>query len=639
MSLVTFMDEFDLEHSILEERTEKFGSLELPLGRRVLILSIGAALIIGGIFSARILFLSSWKGDFYKARAEMNVAKSLTIPAIRGSIYDRFGNLLAGNESSYRLVLNAGLVKREEINLDEIFAELGKILAIEKSDLQSIIEKANFEKSALVTLARDISPWQADLIKKLNNPAIEIHDDYRREYARGPAFSHALGYTGLTEFDDLAGKVGLEKYYDGILGGKDGVRLIYKDARGNILEEKLLEAPKHGADIYTTIDSGLQEYFYVRLQQALWSLGRTNGVGIALNPRNGEVLALVSMPSYDNNVFTEASRSKERGYLLSAPSKPLFNRAVSGIYAPGSTIKPLVALAALNEGVIVPEKQIFSAGFIEIPNPYFPDKPSIFLDWKPHGWVDLYSALARSSNVYFYTIGGGFGDVKGLGVEKLKEYWERFGFGSKTGIDLTAENIGFLPTPEEKEERTGDIWRLGDTYNVAIGQGDLLMTPIQLVSYISAIANGGILYKPHLLKTNLLDIRCPEVENFNIKDIGCPYIEGQKQREVEILKDLSSLNGFIKEVQKGMEDAVSKWYGTAYSLADLPVVAAAKTGSAQISGNTKTNAFFVGYAPAENPEIVILVLIEDAREGSLNAVPVAKDVLNWYYWNRLVISN
>ena len=180
------------------------------------------------------------------------------------------------------------------------------------------------------------------------------------------------------------------------------------------------------------------------MKQGLSYLGSRAGVGIALNPQNGEVLALVSLPSFDNN--------KIKAEDLIDSSKPLFNRAVSGFYAPGSTIKPLVAFGALKEEIIAPEKEILSIGYIEIPNPYYPDRPSRFVDWKPHGWVNLYSALARSSNVYFYEVGGGFGDQKGLGIEKLKDYWQKFGLGELTGIDLPGEAKGSLPDPETKEK-------------------------------------------------------------------------------------------------------------------------------------------------------------------------------------------
>ena len=337
------------------------------------------------------------------------------------------------------------------------------------------------------------------------------------------------------------------------------------------------------------------------------------------------MLAWISATSFDGNAFSGGD-SVKIAELLSSPPKPLFNRAVSGIYTPGSTVKPLIAVAALAEKVVTPRKEIFSSGSIEIPNPYDPERPSVFLDWKPHGWVDLYSALARSSNVYFYSVGGGFGDVSGLGIARIKTYWEKFGFGKKSGLDLTEENDGFLPDPEEKKKRTGDIWRLGDTYNATIGQGDLLVTPLQLINYISVLANGEKLYRPYL---------AAKIKTGSGKII--------KETQPEILADYSGLRGEIAEVRKGMEDAVKKEYGTAHLLSGLPFAVAGKTGSAQIQNNAKTNAFFVGYAPANpppgGPEIAILVLVEDAREGSLNAVPIAKDVLSWYYENRYLAKN
>ena len=610
-----------MEHSIVEsgiKGVEQFEVLELPLSNRVFwLLGLAVAGMVLAVLG-RVFYLAAVRGEFYQTRSAMNSEQVITLPATRGLIYDRFGNVLAANESAYRLVLNIGLVKRSRIDLDDTLAQVSKLLYIEKSELLAAVQKADLEKTALVTLARNISSEEVKTIRQLEIPALEIQDDYRREYLRGPAFAHVLGYTGIAQYNDLRGKTGLEKYYDDLLGGEDGVRLMYRDTKRNILEEKLLETPRHGGPIYTAIDSGLQEYFYNRLAQALHFLGRDIGVGIALNPQNGEILALVNLPSYNNNIFTKSEYRQSRSAVLASNLQPLFNRAVSGIYTPGSAVKPLVALAALNEGLISSKERVFSSGVLEIPNPYFPDQPSRFLDWKAHGWVDLRSALARSSNIYFYALGGGIpsnaqnpSDIKiGLGIEKLKEYWQKFGFGEKTGIDLDAENSGFLPDPSEKEARTKDIWRLGDTYNVSIGQGDLLVTPIQLISQIASIANGGKFYQPHILK-----------------------------KDPEVRRDFSDLGDYLKEVQEGMKDAVSKWYGTAYLLADLPVSVAAKTGSAQVANNTRTNAFFVGYAPSENPEIAILVLIENAREGSLNAVPVAKDVLNWYYWNRMAGKN
>lgn len=623
-------EEFNLEHSIIESGIRRdLGILELPLSERAFTLIFGGGLLIIGLIFGRVLYLAFAQGKFYSDRSEMNVTQPITLPAIRGLIFDRYGNILAQNKSAYRVVFNASLALREKTDTEEILYALSPILEISGEDLQAVIQKADFEKIALVTLARNIDAEQIAAIKKLNIKAIEIQDDYSRNYTRGPAFAHVLGYTGTAQYGDLHGKTGLEKYYDEQISGKDGVRILYRTAKGDILDEKLLDAPQHGENLYTTIDADLQEYFYNRMTAALRLLGRNVGVGIALNPQTGEVLAMVNAPSYDNNIFTDLKNKKARVDTLTAPFQPLFNRAVSGIYTPGSTIKPMVAIAALKEGVITPQTQVFSKGYIEIPNPYSPENPSRFLDWKPNGWVNVRSALAKSSNIFFYSAGGGFEDIKGLGIEKLKEYWKFFGFGEKTGIDLDAESIGFLPDPRQKESQKKDNWRIGDTFNVAIGQGDFQVTPIQLINNIASIASGGKLYKPFLMK---------ELGNDN----GTTTV-----RQPELIRDYSDLKPYISEVQEGMKDAVRQPYGTANSLAELPFEVAAKTGTSQTSNNTKVNALFVGYIPTEalakagasaDKQIAVLVLIENAKEGSLNAVPIGKDVLNWYYQNRIVKS-
>ena len=335
-----------------------------------------------------------------------------------------------------------------------------------------------------------------------------------------------------------------------------------------------------------------------------------NASAVVQDVNTGAVLAMVSFPSYDPNKFENSTLPNNIEYInniLHAKDKPLFNRVISGLYSPGSTIKPVHATAALAEGIITPNKQIFSAGYIEIPNPYNPKHPTRFLDWKPQGWVDIYSALARSSNVYFYTVGGGFEDIKGLGINRLRKYWKFFKLDKSTGIDFPGETYGLLPSPEEKKRTTGSIWRIGDTYNISIGQGDLRITPIELLDAIIAISNKGIVFSPHIA----ID------------------------RKKSVLMDLSQFEPEFKDVRKGMEDVVKKPYGTAHLLSSLTLKVAAKTGSTQTNNNTKTNALFVGYAPTDKPQIAILILVEDAKEGSLNAVPIAKDVFQWYYENRL----
>lgn len=628
--------ELFLEEAVLDDLAQDLETLELPLSQRAFKLVTVSFVIIIAVVASRLLFLAAWKNDFYKEQALINVGQVTTFRAQRGIIFDRFNQSLVKNLPAFRLNLKLVELFKDDEERIKTIKTLEEVLNLRPGYIEELLKEVDLERQNSLTIARQLSIDQVIKIKNLNLPAVQIEDDFKRQYFEGEIFSHIIGYIGPVDkndlkkspslsFNDAVGKSGLEAYYDGELRGEDGEIIDYRNVKGEIIDNKLLRNPTSGYQLYSTIDAEFQSYFFKRLKQALSYLGSPAGVGLAINPQNGEILALVSLPSFNNN--------KIESETLTNPFKPFFNRAISGVYTPGSTIKPLVAFAALKENVITSDKEIFSAGYLEIPNPYYPDKPSRFLDWKPNGWVNLYSAIARSCNIYFYTLGGGLSsnyqprgilrgfeseNINGLGIEKLKEYWQKFGLGKKTGVDLPLENEGFLPDAQSKEKNRGEIWRLGDTYNVSIGQGDLLVTPLQLLNYISAIANAGKIYQPFIVKKIVAE------DGKIIKEINPLLIE-----------DYSSDIEIIKKVQRGMIDTVEKPYGTAYLLADLPISVAAKTGTSQIESNTKINAFFVGYAPSQNPEIAILVLIENAREGSLNAVPVAKDVLRWYYENRI----
>ena len=598
-------NELNVDDLIFNEHQSEPDCLELPLSRQTFMLAALSVAAIGLVILGRGGFLNFFKGDFYASRAGANVNKQVDLPAPRGIILDRFGKPLTENASSFTAFVNAAEILKNLSDSEVLISQLAEIFGISSEELKTTIGRADLESKTFIPIARNISLSQAIQLRSLNLSSVQIEDDYVRKYPDGPAFSHVLGYVGVSEEDNsIVGKSGLEAQYDNVLRGADGEFIIYRDVNGKPLDQKVAREPVTGSNLTTTIDADLQRFFYQRLKSGLAGLGREAGVGLAIDPRNGEILALISLPGFDNNQVSK---------YLKASNQPLFNRAISGLYTPGSTIKTMVALAALKEKIVDPSFQIYSAGFIEIPNPYDKDRPSRFLDWKPHGWVDLHSALARSSNVYFYEVGGGFEGLKGLGIDRLIGYWKKFLLGEKTGVDLPEENSGFLPNPEEKEKRTGQIWRIGDTYNVTIGQGDLLVTPIQLLNFIASIANGGKIFRPHLIGNG----------------------------EPDVLLDYSDWKDELGNVQEGMRDTVRKYYGTANMLAAMPVSAAAKTGSSQVANNTKINAFFVGYSPAGTsaeegpPKIAVLVLIENAREGSLNAVPIAKDVLEWYYYNRL----
>lgn len=615
--------EIYLEEAVLDDFAKDFDLIELPLSekafRLIKIVIFCAVLLV----VERIFLLGIVKNAFYKNQAVLNSSEQTTLAAERGIIFDKFDKPLVSNSSTLQLTLKIVNFVKNQDEREKTTNALKEILQFTSDNIAELFNKIkdiDLEKQNSVIVA-EITSDQAKKIKNLNLNSLEIKEIFKRNYSSGyiedplrysqsGIFSHLIGYTAFADkndleknpslsFDELVGKSGIEAYYNEELQGENGVNIGYRNSSGEIFEKKHLSDPKPGENLYLTIDSEFQSYFYNRFKERLNILGRNVGVGIALNPQNGEILSLISIPGFNNNKISPES--------LTNPLKPFFNRAISGEYSPGSTIKPLVAVAALKEKVIDPLKEILSVGFIEIPNPYNPSQPSRFLDWKPNGWVNLYSALARSSNVYFYEVGGGFEDQKGLGINKLNEYWRKFGLGIKTGIDLPGEKNGFLPYPSEKEKRTKTPWRIGDTYNVSIGQGDLLLTPIQLINYIALIANNGKNYEPHL----------------------------NKEKQIKELINLSDLLPEIKEIQKGMADVVNQPYGTANTLNDLPFSVAAKTGTAQIESNAAINAIFVGYAPVEDPQIAVLILVENAKEGSVNTLPIAKEILMWYYQNRI----
>ena len=313
------------------------------------------------------------------------------------------------------------------------------------------------------------------------------------------------------------------------------------------------------------------------------------------------------MPSFDFN-------SQTYGEIIKDKNKPLFNRAIGGFYPAGSTIKPFVASAALAENIIDPNFKIDDTlGYIKIENQYDPNIVYTYRDWKAHGFVDMRRAIAVSANVYFYIIGGGYKNIKGLGIDRIKKYLNIFGFGSDLGIDLPGESSGLIPDPAWKKSVKNEGWFTGDTYNVSIGQGDTIITPLQLASAIGAVANGGTLWKPKLV-LKITDHRNNSIREFKPESIRANIVDESK----------------LKVVREGLRKAVTE--GSAYLLNDLPIKVAGKTGTAQITNTfRKTNAWFTGFAPYDNPEIALAIIVEGAGEGSTAAVPVAKEVFYWYY--------
>jgi penicillin-binding protein 2 len=322
---------------------------------------------------------------------------------------------------------------------------------------------------------------------------------------------------------------------------------------------------------------------------------------------------MVSIPSYDNNKFSQGIKAEDYEAILNDEENPMLNRAISGIYPSGSIIKPVIAAAGLDQGVISEDTTINDPGEIKIGEWVFPD-------WKNHGIVDVKKAIAVSCNVFFYAIGGGWENIKGLGVDLIDQYLDRFGFGKTSGIELTGEAEGNIPTPEWKEEVKGEPWYLGDTYHLAIGQGDFLVTPLQMANALVGIANGGTLYKPHFV-SKVIDPEGNTVKEF----------------DAEVLSDSLVDNDYsIEVVRQGMRQSVDSDTGSSRQLQDLPVSAGGKTGTAQYDASDleRYHAWFTAFAPYDNPEIAIVVLVEKGGEGNEVAEPVANEILKYYFENK-----
>lgn len=629
--------EIPFEDSLNDDWGRDLDMVEVPLAARPIVILGAIIMCITLILLGRVIYLNWTSGAYYAARAIDNATAAQATPAPRGIIYDAEGDPLVENKAVFDAVLDAHMFISHPSLQSSTIAEAHSILGVSSSTVWSLLNKsATQDFSTPVVLAQNLNQSELVNIQALGaSSTIKIQSDFERYYPNGPIFSSVVGYVGRVSQTDLVnnpkltandfvGKMGIEKEYDTVLQGTPGVNIKFTDAYGKVLGEQQQSAPTIGGSVHLTIDGGLQTEMYNAIQNELTILGRQVGVGLAINPQTGAVLGLVNVPGFDNNAFENpASSSAEIQNYLTSPLKPLFNRILSGQFQPGSTIKPLDAVAALKEGVITPNRQLYSPGYLMVPDPYNSSTPTRYADWEPHGYVNLAAALAQSSDVYFYIVGGGspasttpllnnavdYG-ITGLGPSRLYHWWQTFGLGKPTGIDLPGEATGFLPTPAWWNTVSTRPWSLGDTYNVSIGQGSLAVTPIQLLSYIDAIANGGTIYKPFL----------------NASDT--PVVS----------ENLTYLLPQIQQVQQGMLAGVADPRGTAYTMDNLPAQACAKTGSAQVKNNQEENALFVGYFPCVNPRIALLILIENSKQGSLNAVPIAKNIFDWYYNNRIVVG-
>lgn len=518
------------------------GKIERPIGGKTVSRFLILAALISTVFLVRVFILQVVNYDALSARAEANRLRHSIVLAERGIITDRRGELLAGN-------------------------------------------------------ATGAEPERAE-----------------RTYPLGAAAAHVVGYVsypkrdpnGYWVQDATLGVFGVEQWFDDALRGANGLEIEESDASGQTVSGAVVRAAETGKDIALSLDNGLQKALYEELKTRVSASGWRGGAGAVMDIETGELLALSSYPSFDPTVMSDGRPDEEVTSYLSDERSPFLDRPVSGLYTPGSVVKPFIAVAALEENVITPEKKILSTGSISIPNPYAPDTPSVFRDWRAHGLVNMRDALAVSSDVYFYEVGGGYEDQQGLGIARIEAYLKKFGFGEITGVPVSGEKDGVIPNPEWKAENfDGERWLVGNTYHTAIGQYGFQTTLLQLVRGVSAIANGGLLVTPTLV--------------LGSGNAGVPV-------------GVSDTN--LAVVREGMREAVLR--GTAQAVNVAGVTVAAKTGTAEIGAlKESTNSLIIGFFPYEKPRYAFAVVMEKAKAGTLEGAPsVMRKVFGWIVANR-----
>ncbi|HKL16905.1 MAG TPA: penicillin-binding protein 2 [Patescibacteria group bacterium] len=607
-----------------------------PVKRRRVYVIATICLIVVLLILSYVIYLQVFKGSYFRNIAEGNRIRTVPVIAKRGLIYDKEERPLTKNRANFSLIIVPGDIPGEKelrqelkdkliLNLEKIYSQEGELEADLYNKINSIFNNKKLYSSQPEVLISKIDYLNAMKLMIVTNDlvGIKLRSNALREYINPEnSFSHVLGYVdnitkeeykhlkGKYTITDFIGRTGIEKYYEGELKGKNGAKRIEVDYLGREKKVESITPSIPGKGLILSLDSDLQIKTIEVLKKYVQGYDLGAGAIVILNPKNGEILSLASWPTYDNNFFTVGSKDKLTYEEMSSnPSNPFVFRSIAGEYPPGSTIKPVWALAGLSEGVINENTTILSTGGIGV-------KQWFFADWKSggHGYVDLVKALAESVNTFFYYLGGGYKDFIGLGIESLKNYANVFGLSQKTGIDLPSESDGFLADPEWKKRIKNESWYIGDTYHVAIGQGDILVTPLQVANYTSAIANGGNLWRPHLV-THMLDAQSGEVEKINYNAIN---------------KNIADKKN-IELVQKGLKAAVD--WGSARYLDSLSFQVAGKTGTAEVGGNKNPHSWFTGYAPFKNPEIVVTVIFENGGEGTKLAVPASYEIFKYWHDN------
>ncbi len=536
-------DEIFLDSKNLPEfDTSQFeGRIEKPIARSLLGAITFFIFIVGIVFSYKIWNLQVVEGKTFRTRSDNNSLKTSIIYADRGVISDRNGLPIAWN---------------------------------------------------------NINPNSSDFSLRV--------------YATSTGLSTFLGYikyptkdsSGIYYQDKFDPRDGIEKLLDNALSGKNGTKIIETDARGNVVSESVVQPPQDGNNVILSIDLKLQKQLNKSMLDIADRAGYKGGAGVVMDVRTGEILAISNFPEYDSQIMTDGSDNAKIKSWISSANHPFLNRVVDGLYTPGSIMKLFVAMGVLDQGVISPNKQILSTGSITVPNPYFPDKPSVFVDWKAHGLVDMRRAIAVSSNVYFYEVGGGYKDQKGIGISNIEKYVRMFGYGTTTEINFPGEKKGTIPNPDWKKENfKGEDWRIGDTYNTAIGQYGFQVTPIQVVRSVATLATNGNLITPTYIKGDAVKV------------------SGKVELDPK----------YFQIVKEGMRQGVTD--GTSHAINFPFVEVASKTGTAQIGvAKDEVNSWVVGFWPYQNPKYAYAIVMErGSKNNQFGAVLVMQEFLDWVH--------
>jgi len=623
---------------------------------------------------SRLFILQVVKGPFYKVVSDENRIRASVIRAYRGVIKDRNGRILAQNFPSFSIKV---------YKKSESFAAILKKLSLYIIDTSSPKDAGDFV--VFTNVDRDTSLKVEPAFFDFKDIIVEA--DPQRRYLYPHEFAHILGYVSSISEEDLeqkkylgytntdkVGVSGIEKFYDTLLHGKHGSALYEYDAHGNVLREVSKINPVDGKDLILSLDLDLQRKSYESLKKAVEGGASTGGVVIAQDPKTSQILALVSFPSFDPNLFSgESGSRKDYESLVSDIRLPLFNRALLGQYPPGSIFKVVTASALLEEGVVTKNTLIEAPGAINVGN-------FVYRDWNPggHGAVNIVRAIAESADTFFYKAVGGYSDFnKSLGPEKLALWAKKFGFGSESGIEFGFEEKGTIPDPAWKKEVKGEAWYIGDSYITAIGQGNVLATPIQINQMMSVIANGGYLLRPTVVSNSSeiagliesIESAGPVIGSSHKVLPDRPVLSGTPSaaatrsvnlsnekalgtasasmsstsatRLVESPDEKIISNGTLQIVKEGLKEACEPG-GTGYVFFDFPVKhpgvkVACKTGTSEFGEKNaqgqyqKTHAWFTVFAPLDNPEIVLTVLLEGGGGGAQDASPVAREILDWWF--------